>query len=198
MANSKEPNKINLMHKTLYYIAPLAAALLLAACGGGQKKETKKAGADSHDHAAHAPQVIAPAPVQKFAIKDDGVYAVYQRYQQLTTALTDGKLAEAKIASNAIEAGAAEIKEGKAVAAAAARIVEAPSVEKQRAHFATLSNALINLIENAGVEGTVYVDYCPMALNNKGAYWLSTDQEIRNPYFGAEMLTCGEVKETIK
>jgi Cu(I)/Ag(I) efflux system membrane fusion protein len=37
-----------------------------------------------------------------------------------------------------------------------------------------------------------------MADNNKGANWLSTEEEIRNPYFGEAMLTCGEVKSTIK
>jgi Cu(I)/Ag(I) efflux system membrane fusion protein len=35
-----------------------------------------------------------------------------------------------------------------------------------------------------------------MAFNNKGAYWLSETKEITNPYFGASMLACGEVKQT--
>jgi Cu(I)/Ag(I) efflux system membrane fusion protein len=37
-----------------------------------------------------------------------------------------------------------------------------------------------------------------MALNDKGAYWLSEFEEIRNPYFGDAMLTCGEVVETYR
>ena len=36
-----------------------------------------------------------------------------------------------------------------------------------------------------------------MAGNDKGAYWLSKESKIKNPYFGDEMLTCGSVKETI-
>jgi Cu(I)/Ag(I) efflux system membrane fusion protein len=36
--------------------------------------------------------------------------------------------------------------------------------------------------------------FCPMAFDGRGAFWLQTDQEVRNPYFGAEMLACGEVK----
>lgn len=186
------------MQKPRCYIVPFAAVFFLTACGVGQSKELKETGADTQDHAVHAPQVTAPAQIQKFAIKDDRLHAVYQQYQHLTSALTNGKVAEAKIASNAIEAGAAEVQGGTGLASAAARIVEAPSIEGQRAHFATLSDAMIGLVKKAGVEGELYVDYCPMALDNKGAYWLSTDKEIRNPYFGEEMLTCGEVKETIK
>ena len=44
----------------------------------------------------------------------------------------------------------------------------------------------------------VYRDFCPMADNNKGAFWLSLEEEIRNPYYGEAMLKCGEVRETIE
>ena len=44
---------------------------------------------------------------------------------------------------------------------------------------------------------TVYYQFCPMAINNKGAYWLSELKSIRNPYFGEQMMNCGETKETL-
>lgn len=37
-----------------------------------------------------------------------------------------------------------------------------------------------------------------MVFNNKGGYWLSTEEEILNPYYGDKMLHCGKVTETIK
>jgi Cu(I)/Ag(I) efflux system membrane fusion protein len=37
-----------------------------------------------------------------------------------------------------------------------------------------------------------------MAEKDKGAYWFSETKEIRNPYFGDEMLGCGENRETLK
>jgi hypothetical protein len=37
-----------------------------------------------------------------------------------------------------------------------------------------------------------------MARNNQGGFWLSDDEEIRNPYFGDKMLTCGSVTEKLK
>jgi Cu(I)/Ag(I) efflux system membrane fusion protein len=45
---------------------------------------------------------------------------------------------------------------------------------------------------------TIYVQHCPMADSNKGADWLSTEKDIKNPYFGSSMLTCGEVTKEIK
>jgi len=43
----------------------------------------------------------------------------------------------------------------------------------------------------------VYYDYCPMAFDNKGGFWLSEQKAIANPYFGKKMMTCGSVKETL-
>ena len=57
---------------------------------------------------------------------------------------------------------------------------------------------MIELVKNSGLStGEIYVDYCPMAMNDKGAYWLSNRKDIRNPYFGDKLMTCGEVKETL-
>jgi len=37
-----------------------------------------------------------------------------------------------------------------------------------------------------------------MADNNKGAAWISAQKDIRNPYYGDAMLTCGRVIRTIQ
>ncbi|MCH7408292.1 efflux RND transporter periplasmic adaptor subunit [Belliella sp. DSM 111904] len=77
------------------------------------------------------------------------------------------------------------------------KITQTSDVEEQRKHFETLSDNLIEAVEYFGVVGkTTYRQYCPMAFKDQGAYWLSSEKEIRNPYFGDTMLTCGEVKET--
>ncbi|PRY88538.1 efflux RND transporter periplasmic adaptor subunit [Mongoliibacter ruber] len=77
------------------------------------------------------------------------------------------------------------------------KIAQTADVEEQRKHFETLSDNLIEAVEYFGVvENTIYRQYCPMAFKDQGAYWLSSEKEIRNPYFGDMMLTCGEVKET--
>ena len=68
-----------------------------------------------------------------------------------------------------------------------------------RVAFLNLSNAMIAMAKSFDpMAEIIYIQHCPMADNNKGADWLSLSNEIRNPYFGAGMLTCGEVKEEIK
>ena len=72
------------------------------------------------------------------------------------------------------------------------------TLEVQRTAFAPLSEALYQSIRQFNVSGLgAYYQYCPMADNNTGAYWLSEEKEIQNPYFGDMMLTCGSVTETI-
>lgn len=66
-----------------------------------------------------------------------------------------------------------------------------------RQHFSMLSENLVEVTESFGLEkAKVYKDFCPMAFDNKGAYWLSETKDIRNPYFGKAMPSCGEVKKT--
>jgi Protein of unknown function (DUF3347) len=70
--------------------------------------------------------------------------------------------------------------------------------EHQREHFAKLSIAMIEVIKIIKPEYTVYVEHCPMYNNNKGADWASKENGIKNPYYGATMLSCGSVSQTIK
>ncbi len=78
-------------------------------------------------------------------------------------------------------------------------ISENSKIENQRDHFIILSENMVALASNMNFEGNpVYVQFCPMANNNKGANWLSLEIEVRNPYYGDAMLTCGEVKDTLK
>ena len=78
-------------------------------------------------------------------------------------------------------------------------IANASELESIRQHFSMLSANILEMTESFGLEkDKVYRDFCPMAFDNEGAYWLSETEEIRNPYFGEQMLTCGEVKETYR
>ena len=74
------------------------------------------------------------------------------------------------------------------------------NIEMQRKAFGVLSKTLSEVINDYGIETVnnkpLYLDYCPMADNNNGSFWLSYDKEISNPFFGASMLSCGEVKRT--
>lgn len=76
--------------------------------------------------------------------------------------------------------------------------LKADHIKEHRDNFLYISEALIRIIAAFGInEHPVYVDYCPMANSDKGAYWLSEVAEIRNPYYGEAMLKCGEIVEQI-
>jgi hypothetical protein len=78
----------------------------------------------------------------------------------------------------------------------AEHIVKSP-IDHQREHFEPLSTDITDLIALLGTEKTLYQDFCPMANNNKGAYWISEVKDIKNPYFGDKMMKCGSVKKQI-
>lgn len=71
------------------------------------------------------------------------------------------------------------------------------NIAHQREHLAVLSNDLNDLINIIGTDRPLYQAFCPMYDNNKGAIWLSASSEIKNPFFGSEMLTCGKVQKEI-
>ncbi len=76
-------------------------------------------------------------------------------------------------------------------------IVKKEDLENQRNHFVTLNENLVAIAGNLELlDYTLYVQKCPMANNNQGATWLSTEKEIRNPYYGDKMLTCGSITNT--
>jgi Cu(I)/Ag(I) efflux system membrane fusion protein len=78
-------------------------------------------------------------------------------------------------------------------------IESSTDIEVQREAFSDLSDNLYKSIKAYGLGGaTAYYEFCPMAFNNEGGYWLSDSEEIKNPYFGDKMLTCGSVKEKLQ
>ncbi|HWJ92395.1 MAG TPA: DUF3347 domain-containing protein [Flavisolibacter sp.] len=77
----------------------------------------------------------------------------------------------------------------------ATSLSEAQDIKKQREQFANLSNNMIALAKAVKLTAQpIYQAYCPM----KKAAWLSREKEIKNPYYGSAMLTCGQVVETIQ
>ena len=80
---------------------------------------------------------------------------------------------------------------------AVSSILKTTAIKEQRNHFKQVSASLIEAVKVFGVNEKVFVAFCPMADSNKGAYWLSKEEKVINPYFGNAMLTCGEIKQVI-
>ena len=110
-------------------------------------------------------------------------------YLKIGTALagdqTDGVPAAAKaLAAEAKKLGAS----GAATLAAAEKIAAAADLKATRTAFGDLSDAVIALAGTAS--GGAKRAYCPMAKK----YWLQKGDKIENPYYGSQMLRCGEFK----
>jgi hypothetical protein len=74
----------------------------------------------------------------------------------------------------------------------------AGDISSQRNQFTLLSEKAYEMVKAFGAGKPVYQVHCPMAMDNEGANWLSDSREIKNPYFGKNMLTCGSITEAIQ
>jgi len=141
----------------------------------------------------------AVAAQSEVTFKDAKVEIAYKNYLQLKDALVASKADASKEAAGKLKASLASLKEGKNAMAEATKISSATSLNEIRKTFASLSTEMKTLVKAGQLsKGELYLEYCPMANNNTGAYWLSNEKEIKNPYFGDKMLKCGSVKETIQ
>ena len=84
------------------------------------------------------------------------------------------------------------------ISGSAKAVTREPNLEGKRREFNMMSDALWSLTRTVRFNGEkVYYQYCPMAFDNAGAYWLSPSREISNPYYGEKMLNCGEVSDSL-
>ena len=125
-------------------------------------------------------------------------------YLQLKDALHMSDVAKAKtgateMKSKIVDAKLDDQKKIASITTSLTAIAATDDIESQRKAFSKVSQYMITLLHNDPVSGvTLYSDFCPMALDGKGAYWLSTDKEINNnPYMGEKMPHCGTMDEKI-
>lgn len=150
----------------------------------------------STDTNTDATETVSAEQSVKPKFADAKVNEVYQHYIHLKTALVneDDKeaTAGAQMLSTAMKDAGIESKIIKAM-------VAAKDLKTKRAHFSNLSNELADAFRKSKLEsGVVYKQYCPMANNNNGGYWLASEKKIQNPYYGSKMMSCGSVEEEIK
>lgn len=184
------------------YNAPDEVYSQLHGCCQYDRKETV-----SVADAADAPSITTPVLLQ-----EGELYVIFRYYFELKDALvnTDGPLASAKAkemltafsAVNMEKMTAAEhsgwMNVRKDLTEEATAISRIKDAAKQRDYFMTLSQNIYTLVKVSPKTETIYYDHCPMYNNGKGANWLSKENTIKNPYFGAKMLGCGSIEETIR
>ena len=117
----------------------------------------------------------------------DGLAAPYLHIQvALANDSTDGVAEAARV----IAAEAAEMGDPAAsIGSAAEALAEATDLRSARDAFGPLSDALIAYAKEVGF-GELRLAYCPMVDKE----WVQATSEIRNPFYGSMMLTCGEFR----
>ena len=70
------------------------------------------------------------------------------------------------------------------------------SLDQARQRFQVLSQLMQDLVQHFEPIRKIHLAYCPMAFENRGAYWLQSSDKIENPYFGSMMYRCGSIKES--
>lgn len=144
--------------------------------------------------------------VEVYAIKDGDaefnnpdIAAVFNQYIQLQNALintnAEDTAEEAKKLHQII--GDSEVNADEEVLALVSAMADSKDIKLQREKFQPLNDWMESKVEGGLKSGTIYKQYCPMAFDNQGAYWLSTDKNVLNPYFGDVMLRCGRVDAEI-
>lgn len=149
-----------------------------------------------HEHAGHDQKKSEQAAA---TFKDAKLGNAYTHYILVKNELVDSDSENARKNAIELQKSLAGLSDSKTVQSAVAKFISAKDLSEQRQHFSALSNEITTLVKGGKLAtGSLYLEYCPMANNNTGAYWLSNEKEIKNPYFGSKMLKCGSVKETIQ
>ena len=202
-------------------IALALATFVFTSCSEAKKETASET--ESHDGHAHEgghAQADLP-PAGKIVVEAPdftaGAEAVKPQVAQLLTSylalqekLADDDAPGAQAQAQAILEAAAQVKTTALSAdeqtftneklgeirGSAGKIKSSADLQQQRANLELLSEATFALTKAFGATSQkLFYQHCPMANNNQGAYWLSASQEVRNPYFGKEMLGCGSNEE---
>jgi hypothetical protein len=185
-------------------------AVTLNSCGETKKEkeaddtsapmqnEMHMEGHDMHDMEDMGEGNLDDGAQKDIAFNNQNMEAVYNHYKHIKTALVNTNAEEAKSGAQMMTEALQNAGGNEQALNAAQAIAQSNDIKEQRTIFQELSAAMEKMLSGAISSGEVYKQFCPMAFEGKGAYWLSSSKEIRNPYYGDKMLKCGSVKETIK
>ncbi|WKV13922.1 DUF3347 domain-containing protein [Marivirga harenae] len=170
-------------------VSLLALAVLTFACSQEKKSEEKVA--------EETPQEEKVMQASTSEVSSEQLKSILSSYFNVKDALVNTDAKEAKSAlAKLLESVGSEFEQIKSLTK---EMHDQEDVEEIRSGFDDLSQEVYALVkDNAeSKDQKVYKQFCPMAFNNEGAFWLSDKEEIRNPYFGDKMLKCGKVQEEL-
>ena len=159
---------------------------------GGSHRDTSAATVGSAALEALAPLYEAYFEVQMALAGDDlaAATAAYARVRK-TAGAVDMSLFAGRIHGEWMEISAAIVDNAGAGAGAA-------DIAAARDAFFHLSRAMIDLEEKIGhTGGDFWLTFCPMARDNKGAFWIQQVDTVYNSFYGHVMLRCGSIEKRL-
>lgn len=195
------------MMKKIFLYLICFTALAFASCQEEDKSQTDKKEADSNKSSGVKGNAYSPAFTDSFKILLNNYYTLKDAFVKSDTAairsasvsfnsVLDGFSFNAVAAKDSLIFETVKDKPAD-MQTALSLILKESNIEKQRESFEQVSLSVYDLIQTLKPSGIrAYYQYCPMAFNDRGSYWLSAADSIMNPYFGKKMLTCGEVKDS--
>lgn len=190
-----------------YYVIAVITSLSLiwSACGNGDHDQQDM---DIEQEMAEAQQADGFSTPEDFRSELESALMVYL---EVVDALVETNASDAAVYADEFGEALTEIETGNLDQSAAmfweeySDRIEAHSsalqqhddVEDQRYEFEYISEALIEVVKSMGpLDMTLYQQRCPMVRDGEGD-WLSSHEEIRNPYHGDRMMNCGSTVEQI-
>ncbi len=157
---------------------------------GGHTMPMEKGGKSEHTGAG-----VSKIPSQKLD-------RVLRQYEKLTEALIASSLEAAQQATHQLYTVLQSDPQFQPLLRKLKKPLEAlhkaKDLKSMRVAFDPLSRTLYQVFQQQSLPRSLYLLQCPMAFENKEGYWLSSEPKVRNPYFGAEMLECGSVVDTLR
>lgn len=136
--------------------------------------------------------VSAAAVARQAPPPPDALRALVASYLDIQAALAADKVEDVKAPARTLTAQAVALgKDGADIAKAATAMEQAGGIAAARDALGPLSDAVIARVRAVGSnDADLRLGYCPMVKRS----WLQRGERVRNPYYGASMLTCGELK----
>ncbi len=190
--------------RTMSTMALAATMILTASCKDGNKEEA----AAPMSNEMHQESMDDKDDMPMSDNQDAKAEAILNDYFNLKDALVNDDNGKAKElgntlakslkafdASNYSDNEQSELKDIIEDATEHAEHIGESDIKHQREHFKILSKDVTDMVAITGTDKKLYEQFCPMY--DGGTAWLSTKEEVRNPYYGSQMLKCGKVQREI-
>ncbi|RMB56557.1 DUF3347 domain-containing protein [Dokdonia sinensis] len=172
--------------------------LATVACKNNREPEIKQAPSQVQKVDTAPQDLNKTDSKEQVSFENEAFTKVYTAYLDLKAALVNTDVSTSK---NALDAFLKTVENNDSfsnIMTATMPVIQESEVAEIRKGFENITAAVeAQIAQETITSGTIFKQYCPMAFDGKGAYWLSDSKEVRNPYFGDKMLKCGVVDKEI-